>query len=150
MKIICDNCQNNTATHHQRFIINNLAIEQHLCDSCYAAMKQGADLSAAARQENICPYCKTTLGEVVNSSYLGCPNCYKQFRSVVLKNIVKIHTGRRHVGKRIERSEAREAAVAEYNRILGLLLQAREEGRADDAKRYENLLMDMTGDGDDR
>ncbi len=144
----CDNCHINIATKSQRIIINNVPTVVHLCDECYRAIFNGASIKPSARKANIsvCPVCKTSLQEIINSSYLGCPNCYKQFRPAILNNVFAMHNSCTHTGKKIVRSADRENTLADYERILGLMLQAQEEGRLDDAKKYQQFLTDMQGD----
>lgn len=140
--VICDNCNRNYAKYKIKRNINGSLVDLFLCEDCYQALN-GVEANYAqqyTQSEQTCPVCGTSRSKVADSLYLGCPNCYKEFRSDVLQNIVTIHRSRRHVGKKIKRNEVSTDKMFEISRLAKFLSDARESGSAADLDKLEKLL----------
>ena len=119
--MVCQSCNEQTATIHLTEITEGLRAETHLCEAC--AQKQGlavksqipinellstllavqsesgpgaADLSADIQ----CPSCGMTLKQFAEKSLLGCPHDYDVFGEQLKVIIERAHNGKtRHCGK---------------------------------------------------
>lgn len=111
--MLCDECKKNEATVHTISKINGVTTERHLCAECnkkYMApmMKLSTigdlfsnftGLLEPKREGIICPKCGTTSDDFLETGYVGCPNCYKEFAPVIMPAIQKMQNAVRHVGK---------------------------------------------------
>lgn len=112
----CEKCGINTATTHIKSIVNGVLREIHLCPVC--ASKQGygdisnmnfAGMLASMFGDNLqisngfndkkCPQCKQTFSQIAKTGKVGCPECYKTFKSELLPYIKRVHGSTVHVGK---------------------------------------------------
>ncbi|QSH41770.1 UvrB/UvrC motif-containing protein [Lentisphaerota bacterium ZTH] len=59
--------------------------------------KAGADDTAAKLS---CPGCGWSLQGLRKTGRVGCPQCYKTFRSVIMEALENMHRGKLHVGKK--------------------------------------------------
>ncbi len=118
--MLCQSCNEQTATIHLTEITEGLRAETHLCEGC--AQKQGLavksqipinellstllavqsesgtgpDLSADIQ----CPSCGITLKQFAEKSLLGCPHDYDVFGEQLKVIIERAHNGNtRHCGK---------------------------------------------------
>ena len=118
--MLCQSCNEQTATIHLTEITEGLRVETHLCEAC--AQKQGLavksqipinellstllavqsesgagpDLSADIQ----CPSCGITLKQFAEKSLLGCPHDYDVFGEQLKIIIERAHNGNtRHCGK---------------------------------------------------
>ena len=124
--MLCQLCQQNTATIHLTEISDGQRLETHLCESC--AQKEGiavknqvplnellstllsvqsqspTDLDSTGAKgidaDTACPVCGITLKQFSKQSLLGCPNDYDFFEQQLMPIIEKAHCGRTsHQGK---------------------------------------------------
>lgn len=111
--MLCDECKKNEATVHTIRKINGVTTERHLCADCnkkygYQMMKLSnigdlfsnfTGLFEPKRDAVICPKCGTTSEDFLETGYVGCPNCYREFSDIILPAIQKMQNDVRHVGK---------------------------------------------------
>ncbi len=121
--MLCQSCNERTATIHLTEISDGLRAETHLCEVC--AQKEGlavksqiplnellstllavqSEGKAAAGYPDLaadieCPSCGMTLKQFVQKSLLGCPQDYDVFDEQLKLIIEKAHNGNtRHCGK---------------------------------------------------
>lgn len=92
-----------------------------------------------------CPTCGMTLQDVINSSRLGCGDCYEHYKNELLPVLVHVHKATEHIGKKPS-SKPEEAPIEERLRILNMQLkQAIEQEhyeRANEIKKQLDLLSD--------
>jgi len=158
--MLCQSCNEQTATIHLTEITEGLRMETHLCEAC--AQKQGlavksqipinellstllaaqsesgpgADLSADIQ----CPSCGITLKQFAEKSLLGCPHDYDVFGEQLKAIIERAHNGNtRHCGKV---PSAAPADTRDRIRLTNLKQQLEEAVRDED---YETAakLRDM-------
>ena len=109
--MLCQNCHTKDAGVHLRRIINGEAAEVHLCADCARALGygnifagfafpfaaraaqslSGADFSALGNRVVRCEVCGLSFDDIVRSSRLGCPNCYRVFGDKLMPVIRKMH-----------------------------------------------------------
>lgn len=117
--MLCDDCKQNEAVFHSKIIKNGVTKEKHLCAKCQQKYGFNAgfmggfndgfeDLFSSFTHmmlggENpkriICQQCGTTSDDFLETGYVGCPNCYKAFESVMLPVIRNMQNDVRHIGK---------------------------------------------------
>ena len=121
--MLCQSCNERTATIHLTEISDGVRVENHLCEAC--AQKEGlaiksqiplnellstllavqseakGDAVGAEITDDIeCPSCGMTLKRFVQKSQLGCPQDYDVFDEQLKPIIEKAHNGNaRHCGK---------------------------------------------------
>lgn len=122
--MICEDCKQRPATVHYAQSINGQNTELHLCQDCYAKRVGGQfminpnflalnvfsqlakplvsplqDASAVRAPILKCADCGLHFQQFLNSSLLGCPNCYTAFRSQLEHLMRQFQAGLRHQGK---------------------------------------------------
>ena len=115
--MVCSVCGQAEATIHLTEILNNQAIEIHLCESC--AEQKGtdfkshfnfnkllaslADLGTEIHPERagkqVCKTCGMTPEDFARTGRLGCPQCYQSFEKLLLPILNRVQREVRHVGK---------------------------------------------------
>ncbi len=122
--MLCDICHKREATIHITEIINDEVKELHVCQKCAEAesikMQQAfgmADLLSGLvefpslieeKEELKCPACGMSYSDFRRLGKLGCGDCYKAFRKVLLPLLKNIHGSTHHIGKEPERMIAME------------------------------------------
>ena len=118
--MLCQSCNERTATIHLTEISDGLRVENHLCEVC--AQKEGLAVKSQIPLNELlstllavqsegggsegpgidmeCPSCGMTLKRFVQKSQLGCPQDYDVFDEQLKPIIEKAHNGNaRHCGK---------------------------------------------------
>ena len=114
----CNVCGKVEATIHLTEIVNDKAVELHLCEAC--AQEKGAEfspqfsfgdllagladfnpimMSETTRLEK-CSSCGQSVTELSKSGRLGCPDCYKNLQKSLLPIIKRVQRSAQHIGKR--------------------------------------------------
>ena len=117
--MVCDVCGKREAVIHIQQIIGKKVIDLHLCRQCSREkniaetegsinnsiinlvrnLLDGTRLTQFMDQKTTyCPTCNTKLHEIKEHSKVGCPDCYREFRSVIREtlgvgNKTLIHNG---------------------------------------------------------
>lgn len=118
--MLCDDCKKAEATHHSIKKVNGVKTESHLCSDCFKARGGsyappfsgnsgigdflmtgfnglfGEDYPSS----EICSKCGTSADEFLQTSYVGCQNCYSEFAQLLLPRIQKMQHSLQHKGKR--------------------------------------------------
>ena len=109
--MLCEKCKKKNATVHIKKSINGKKTEMYLCADC---AKDYEDVfmnptqlfssvlgyGTPSRSRLVCPTCGMTDSEFSETGYLGCPDCYKAFATLVDKMISRVQPAGRHVGNR--------------------------------------------------
>jgi protein arginine kinase activator len=158
-KMLCQNCQQKTATVHLTKVIDSDKTELHLCDAC--AKSAGGELSFMSESsftfQNLiaslldvewglyqppssdkgvqCPNCGLTFFDFKKSGLLGCGECYRSFKSGLEPLFKKVHGSNRHTGKVPIRTGGKVRIRKEIEDLRSQLQQA--IGRED----YEKAAM---------
>ena len=59
----------------------------------------GGMFDAPTTRALICPECKTTSKEFMDTGFVGCPKCYEVFEPLISGTVKKLQQADRHVGK---------------------------------------------------
>ena len=111
--MLCQNCNNATATTYIKKSINGVTKEYNLCQKC--AMKLGLgdynffdtdDLFGSllniynqnTEPMKICENCKSSYDDIIKKGRLGCPDCYTTFYNELAPSIVKMQGKLMHTG----------------------------------------------------
>ena len=114
----CNLCGKVVATIHLTEIVNDKAVELHLCEAC--AQEKGSELKPQLSLNDLladvsdasailgpqkkevleCASCHLTYEEFGKSGRLGCPNCYDAFIKPLYLLIKRIQKDTQHTGKR--------------------------------------------------
>lgn len=157
--MICDECGKNEATFHSISKINGMTKEKHLCADCqkkygYKMMKLSGigDLfsnftnlltGGPSLDEIVCPECGTTSEDFLNTGYVGCSNCYKEFSGLILPVVQRVQSDVRHVGKTPIGFEGNESA--EYERLKAELDKAIELENFEQASILRDRMRQLKG-----
>jgi protein arginine kinase activator len=76
-----------------------------------------------------CRYCHFTFSEFTTKGWLGCPNCYDEFREDIDRILQQMHGSSVHTGKRYAGHAADNLGDEDVNRLTAELSRAikREE-----------------------
>ncbi|MCD8237742.1 MAG: UvrB/UvrC motif-containing protein [Clostridiales bacterium] len=128
--MLCQKCNHNNATVHYEQNINGKVTKLDLCPECAKEMNIGMPQFSTGFSSLLdgfgslfgempsissffdtpsqiastsCTGCNTSLGELNNSSFLGCPDCYSAFESLIENTLGRCQKDIRHTGKRPNR-----------------------------------------------
>jgi protein arginine kinase activator len=154
----CQRCTRQ-ATHHITEILGDDSIEQiHLCPSCAdsylklpIAAKTGTgepkvveENQGAAEEGPLvakqCPSCGLRFVDYRNTSRLGCPQDYIEFRDELVPLLESIHGERCHVGKVPSRLEENQRLQAELAKLRKDLAKAISTEKYEDAARLRDAI----------
>ncbi len=108
--MICSKCGKREASFFKPIIKDGVAVQMHLCIDCYNQLnaeeqEQNNNLNMNQFLNNsnseviVCKNCNTTSKQFLETSYLGCSECYEAFEEILKSIIKKIHKGGEHIGK---------------------------------------------------
>ena len=113
--MLCDLCKKNAATVRVIAMVDGTKIERSLCAQCVAQQRQqmriegvqsvlSAILGEASRTPQRHPYltcsaCGTEFDEFVKTNRLGCPTCYRDFRTQLEPLLQRLHGHTQHIGR---------------------------------------------------
>ena len=136
--MICQNCNENTATIHLTEIINGKRHEKHLCEQCaqtenlsyntqiplnellsnLLAIQPQELCDNSGHNEDFCPNCDIDMKEINEQSLLGCPEDYTFFNDAIEKLVDKTQDGNCvHTGKIPNGTQADTAKLSELERL---------------------------------
>ncbi|MDR0531539.1 MAG: UvrB/UvrC motif-containing protein [Oscillospiraceae bacterium] len=123
--MLCEQCKQREATTHIRRVINGVGEEHHLCAACAQASglfegglslpefglhlgglfsgflgESAAALPAASARR--CPFCGSSLHEIIQSGNVGCAQCYDTFYDQLEPTLQRVHGSLEHSGKNPE------------------------------------------------
>lgn len=122
--MLCEKCKIREANIRYTEVINGVKTEHNLCSQCakemdfghYSAIFDGdfplgkilsslLGVEESSQKEDklhqiVCPSCKTSYQEFVDSSRFGCPDCYSVFDLLISDNIKKLQGNDTHKGKK--------------------------------------------------
>lgn len=111
--MLCQLCGKNPATTHIKTIVDGELTECSLCSACANEMGYGnlftsqgvgvlgplfGGLSEPGEEER-CPVCGASFGEIARSGRVGCAQCYHIFYNRLMPTIQRIHGNTKHCGK---------------------------------------------------
>ncbi len=133
---MCDECGKRPAVYYMKNVINGVTSERYLCEECkkkhgfikpsmpdfgnlFSAFGNplAALYDAPVKKSRIkCPTCGYGSDEYLETGFLGCPDCYKAFESVIYPALGKMQKDVKHVGK--SPKEFYSPEEAKYNELL--------------------------------
>ena len=158
--MLCQHCKQNEATTHIRRVVNGAAEEFHLCAACakeaglaqLAAPEFGFHLSdlfsgflgSSLRGQGLpspvrCELCGSSLNEIIQSSRVGCAQCYETFAEQLQPTLQRIHGALRHTGKAPEADPAVDARRQREQRVEQLRSQIASAVQAEDYEQAAEL-----------
>ena len=123
--MLCDMCNKKTASYHSRTNINGVVSEVHLCEDCLEKSNYnplsiftrdfyafddvlGNYIDTKRMYDTECKVCGTKFATILNSSKVGCGECYKQFRKEILSATDLLnYGGEKHIGKGVNNTESK-------------------------------------------
>ena len=109
--MICERCQQNTASVHLQQIINGKKTERHLCKECASQFEMpisleqffqgflGSIASSPNAAEVTCTECGFSHKKFKDTGRLGCKGCYSTFRDELTSLLKHLHGSSEHQGK---------------------------------------------------
>lgn len=160
----CESCGKKPAKIHTTDIVNNVKTEKHLCEDCYKQFEQSLPFSkltisgltskvptvdvkfvqkthsADPADLHLCEGCGLSLAEFRKSGMAGCGRCYDSFSDEIEALAVKLHGGRRHVGKFPKDFHASRAVRHQLTQLTRDLDRAVDDERYEDAARLRDRI----------
>ena len=160
----CESCGKKPAKIHTTDIVNNAKTERHLCEDCYKQFEQSLPFSkltisgltsktpsidvkltrnvdpADPDELHLCDGCGLSLAEFRKNGSTGCARCYDSFAEEIESLLVKLHGGRRHVGKFPKDFHASRAMRHQLSQLTRDLDRAVTDERYEDAARLRDRI----------
>ena len=135
-------------------IINGQKTELHLCKNCAKKFEDTSEQEPESEnifsplggyetltQNKVCPVCNTTLKQFLETGYLGCEQCYREFEDQIEEVLKKVQGATLHVGKMPKGRERNDhQALLEYERLSAELKRAILDERYEDASFIKQKL----------
>jgi len=136
--MLCQLCEEKQATVHYTEIINNKAVELHLCEDC-ARKKEIIDqfgnfsmtdlvkgfagfIGIESKGKNLkCGNCGLLFSDFRKTGRFGCSECYKVFQTELEPLMKRIHGSTRHVGNFVPLKHSKE--VQTFSKIEKLKVE---------------------------
>ncbi len=77
----------------------------------------------------ICPNCRTTADEFLNTGFVGCTRCYEVFEPLIARTVKKIQQSDRHVGKKPQGADVGGSDAARLKEELQEAVDSRDYAR---------------------
>ncbi len=155
--MLCQNCNNATATTFIKRTINGVTKEYHLCQKCAMQLGVGAfnmfdtddffasllSNSTISKPKKVCKSCNSSYQDIVKKGRLGCPECYTTFEDELMPSIIKMQGRAIHNGKKPEKfvSVKNEIEVLEND-----LKEAIKNEEYEKAAQIRDILKEKRGD----
>ena len=141
--MICQNCKKREATGYMEKTVNGVKARIYVCPECFkqAQMEMFSSfddlglfsgLTSMSGGQIKCSKCGTSLREISNSCFVGCPYCYTELSEHLKPILRNIQSAAMHIGTEpsgeydggiTELERQLKAAVQEENYELALKLQ---------------------------
>lgn len=135
--MLCEKCAKNQATIFVTKEVSGVKEEYYLCPECakLTSETENKDLFNVDSDERVCT-CGTSLKEIKESGFLGCPNCYKTFQVELEPIILSLHGHTKHIGKK---------ALSKKEMLIEQIKKAKENNFFDLAKKLQREIDDLNG-----
>lgn len=159
----CEKCNENEATVHIKKSVNGVVTEAHLCEECAKLVKgdnlnfiDAADFlssffdpftpgAASGRKSRVCPKCGMSYDEFSRSGYLGCSDCYQNFKDSLTPMLQRMHGKTRHVGKLPKGFDKAIERQKEYEKLKEELKSAIDDERYEEAAKIRDSIKKLEG-----
>jgi protein arginine kinase activator len=154
----CQKCHNAATLHITEVVSDDHFEELHLCEQCankylYEPQQKGAgskDLEQLGEgdegspfNQHECPLCGLKFVEFRNSSRLGCPNDYHEFRDELTPLLESIHGETKHCGKTPRRLPQNKQTQSELIQLRNRLKQAVHKEDYEEAARLRDRIRQL-------
>jgi protein arginine kinase activator len=155
----CQKCHNAATLHITEVISEDHFEELHLCEQCankylYEPQQKGAGAKGTAEPgpeseesglfpQRECPLCGIKFIEFRNTSRLGCPNDYQEFREELSPLLESIHGETRHCGKTPRRLPQNKQTQSELIQLRNRLKQAVTKEDYEEAARLRDRIRQL-------
>ncbi len=107
--MICQRCRIREATGYMEKTIGGVKTRLYLCPDCFKLsqlemfsslneMGLFSGLSGMSGQHIRCSKCGTTLKQISDNCFVGCPNCYKELEGYIKPIVRNIQSATSHIG----------------------------------------------------
>ena len=143
----CEKCNNNPATSFCTIEENGQSKQVYLCATCrkeYLEKKQQEQQKPIDISKDVfCHNCGITLKDFMESSYVGCEQCYTEFGATMKKAIVSYQKSTENLGKVPPRFAQREKLAGLHQ----LLEQAMQNNDLNQVNRISREIRELMGGG---
>lgn len=134
--MMCEKCGNKEATVFLSSDSTNK--EYYICSDCAKERQFGRSLGLfeSADSTKVCT-CKTSLQEIKESGFAGCPKCYETFREELYPVISSLHGHLVHKGKKL---------LSKVEKLKMQIEKAKENRFFSLAEKLKKELLTLTGE----
>lgn len=104
----------------------------------------GGLFDAPTTRTLICPECKTTSEEFIETGFVGCPRCYEVFEPLIVQTVKKLQQSDRHIGKSPFGGSNKQS---EISRLKAEIQAAMDSGDFARVSELSGRLSYIAGDG---
>lgn len=106
--MICQICRSKEATGYMERTVNGVKTRVYVCPECFkeAQLKMFASLDDFGLFSGVgtpnsrikCSKCGTTLKDISDNCFVGCPNCYVELENQIMPIVRNIQSASMHIG----------------------------------------------------
>jgi len=153
--MICERCQQKSASVHLQQIINGKKTERHFCKECAAQFEMPISLeqffqgflgsfeSSPHTAEVTCPECGFSYKRFKDSGRLGCKVCYPTFRDELVLLLKHLHGSSEHQGKFPKKAGAELLSKRRIETLRHQLNKAVESEEYEEAARLRDEIRQL-------
>lgn len=134
--MICNRCRIREATGYMEKTVDGVKTRIYLCPECFKQaqlemfstlgdMGLFSGLSGMSGQHVRCSKCGTTLKQIADNCFVGCPNCYVELEGYIKPMLSNIQYATSHIGSSPNKADENVKSTTE-NEIARLEAQLRE------------------------
>jgi protein arginine kinase activator len=155
--MLCQNCQQKTATVHFTQIMNNNKVDIYLCEQCANEISHaelvspfgfndlinglfGTQLKQEAPETLKCTNCGMEYEEFLKSSRVGCAQCYQAFQEKLDPIIKRLHGNVEHHGKVPVRVSSKINIPNEIDKLKQLLDECVKKEEYEEAAKIRDRI----------
>ncbi|OPX45449.1 UvrB/uvrC motif protein [Ruminiclostridium hungatei] len=162
--MLCQNCQQNTASVHFTQITNNTKVDIYLCEQCAKDISHGEFISTFGFNDLInglfgaqikqelpetlkCKKCGLEYEEFLKTSRVGCAQCYHAFQEKLDPIIKRLHGNAEHHGKVPVRVSSKVSIPDQIDRLKQLLNESIEKEAYEEAAKIRDRIRALEVEG---
>lgn len=115
--MICQRCKQREATGYMERTVNGVKTRVYVCPECFKQAQYEmfsslddfglfSGISGISSSRIRCSKCGTTLKEITDNCFVGCPNCYVELESHLKPIVRNIQSASMHIGSSPDGSSA--------------------------------------------
>jgi len=158
--MLCQNCQQRAANVHFTQIKNNSKVDIYLCEKCAQEMSQaefvapfgfndlinglfGSQIKQEIPVDLKCSNCGMEYGEFLETSRVGCAQCYKAFGPKLDPIIKRLHGNAEHRGKVPTRVSSNLNIPKEIEKLKKLLSESIQREEYEEAAKIRDRIRSL-------